>query len=576
MTGSPSFREIWLCDFEFRAPEGERPWPVCMVAREHLTGREIRLWREDLIKLRAAPFNTGHDALFLAYFASAELGCFLALDWPLPVNVLDLFAEHRCATNGYELPCGNSLLGALALRRLDHLEGSQKEAMRGLVMRQSAWTDAEAAAILDYCADDTRALGRLFDWMAAALDWPRALLRGRYMAAVARMERVGIPIDIGLWRAFSAAWEPLKAKLIETVDVDYGVYDGTSFRIDRFLGWLGRVGLDWPLYPSGHPQLDSDTFRDQARVHAIVGPLHELRSTTAKLRLTGLAIGADGRNRCLLSPFGASSGRNTPSNSKFIFGPAVWMRGLIQPPPDHGLAYIDWSGQEIAIAGALSGDERMIDGYRSGDPHMAFARANRLAPPEATSLTHPAVRESCKTVNLGVNYGMTAVGLAARLGIIPAAAQELLRLHHETYRRFWTWVEETVSAALLSNRMISRFGWQLHVTAGINARSLQNFPMQSNGAEMLRIAAIGATEAGIDVAAPVHDAFLIVAPLERLEDDVAAMREIMRKAGLAVTGGLEVRTDVKIVRSPDRYMDGRGAAMWARATGLLREVSRAV
>jgi DNA polymerase-1 len=376
-----------------------------------------------------------------------------------------------------------------------------------------------------------------------------------------------------LWRAFSEAWEPLKTKLIQTIDADYGIYDGTSFRVDRFVDWLDRAGLDWPFYPSGQPQLDSDTFREQARTHAIVGPLHELRSTTAKLRLTGLAIGADGRNRTLLSPFGASSGRNTPSNSKFIFGPAVWMRGLIRPPPNHAVVYIDWAGQEIAIAAALSQDERMIEGYRSGDPHMAFAKANRLAPPEATSLTHPVIRESCKTVNLGVNYGMTAVGLALRLGITPAAAQELLRLHHETYRRFWAWSEETVSSALLSNRMTSLFGWQLHVTAGVNARSLQNFPMQANGAEMMRIAAIGATEAGLSVACPVHDAFVLVAPLDRLDEDIATMREIMRRAGLAVTAGrLEVRTDVKVVRHPGRYMDNRGVAMWSRATSLLREV----
>ena len=54
-----------------------------------------------------------------------------------------------------------------------------------------------------------------------------------------------------------------------------------------------------------------------------------------------LAVGAEGRNRTLLSPFGARTGRNTPSNTKFIFGPAVWLRGLIRPDPGKALAYID-------------------------------------------------------------------------------------------------------------------------------------------------------------------------------------------------------------------------------------------
>jgi DNA polymerase I len=75
------FREVWLCDFEFRADAGERPWPVCLVARELHTGQQIRLWRGEPLERHRAPFNIGADAVFVAYFASAELGCFLELGW---------------------------------------------------------------------------------------------------------------------------------------------------------------------------------------------------------------------------------------------------------------------------------------------------------------------------------------------------------------------------------------------------------------------------------------------------------------------------------------------------------------
>ena len=84
------FSEIWVADFEFRADPGERPWPLCMVAEEIKTGRVIRLWRNELLALDRAPFEVGSDALFVAYFASAEFGCFLQLGWPLPHNVVDL------------------------------------------------------------------------------------------------------------------------------------------------------------------------------------------------------------------------------------------------------------------------------------------------------------------------------------------------------------------------------------------------------------------------------------------------------------------------------------------------------
>jgi DNA polymerase I len=183
-----AFRTIYLVDFEFQVPPGERPWPVCMVAREWRTGKLIRFWRDDLLRFNQAPFDTGPESLFVAYYASAEIGCFLALGWPMPDNIVDLYAEHRCATNGLPVPCGNGLLGALALHGLAHIEAGEKEAMRRLIVEQTSWSDAERTAILDYCQTDVDALAALLPHVAPDLDLPRALLRGRYMAAVARME----------------------------------------------------------------------------------------------------------------------------------------------------------------------------------------------------------------------------------------------------------------------------------------------------------------------------------------------------------------------------------------------------
>ena len=93
--------------------------------------------------------------------------------------------------------------------------------------------------------------------------------------------------------------------------------------------------------------------------------------------------------------------------------------------------------------------------------------------------------------------------------------------------------------------------------------------MQANGAEMMRLAACLATERGVEVCAPVHDAFLICAPLDRLDQDVATMRAAMAEASRIVLGGFELGTDVSITRWPDRYMDSRGRVMWERVMGLL-------
>ena len=178
----------------------------------------------------------------------------------------------------------------------------------------------------------------------------------------------------------------------------------------------------------------------------------------------------------------------------------------------------------------------MIEDYASGDVYLAFAKANRLVPADATKETHADFREVCKAIVLGVLYGMGAQTMAFKAGISIAEARELLRLHKRRYAKFWRWIDITVTTALFTGTMKTMFGWRRHVGRDVNARSLMNFPMQAHGAEMMRIAAIAATEAGIEVCCPVHDAFLISAPTDQIDDDVAAMREIMSKAGRAGDG----------------------------------------
>jgi DNA polymerase-1 len=84
--------------------------------------------------------------------------------------------------------------------------------------------------------------------------------------------------------------------------------------------------------------------------------------------------------------------RLQPSNAKFIFGPSVWLRGLIQPAPGHGLAYLDWAQQEFGIAAALSGDPLMPEAYRSGDPYLAFAKQAGAVPGRRSRRLRPLCR----------------------------------------------------------------------------------------------------------------------------------------------------------------------------------------
>ena len=569
-----SFGEVWLMDFEFIAAPGERPDPICCVARELRSGREVRLWDEEM---RACRSPVPVDALLVAYYAPAELSCFLALGWPLPAAVLDLYAEFRNFANGRDGALGirgASLLAALAHFGMSHLDPEQKAGWRDRILQGRPYSTEDRAGILDYCASDVAALEHLLPALAARLQ-PRqkwiehALLRGRYMRAVATMEHRGVPVDAPLLHRLSAQWEEIKVELIREICADYPIFEGTSLRMALFERWLIEQGIAWPRTDSGRLSLSEDNFKTMAKAHPIVAPIREVRDNLAKLRLTDLAVGRDGRNRTMLSPLRARSGRNAPSASRFIFGPSVWLRSLIKPEPGRALAYIDFSSQEIGIAAALSGDSAMLRAYQSGDPYLAFAVDAGLAPAGATKATHKAVRDRCKALVLGTLYGMQEKTLAGNLNAPTAEARALLQAHRRTYSRFWQWSQAAIDTAMLRGHLDTAFGWRLHITGDTKATSLLNHPMQSNGAEMLRLACAFLVEAGVELCAPVHDAVLIEAPVGEMDAAVAEAQRQMRRAARIVTGGVEIGTEAEIVRYPDRYSDPRGVDMWRRVVALL-------
>jgi DNA polymerase I len=570
--------EIWCADFEFQTEEkrdGGRPIPVCLVARGYHSNCLIRIWRDELIGLRRAPFDTGPGAALCAYFASAELGCFLTLGWPLPYNVIDLYAEFRLKNNNGPLDKHRSLTDVMRDNGLPFMSEAHKTEMRRLVTDRDEWSAEERKAILDYCQEDTDATVDLLARAQRFIDLPRSLLRGRYVATCARIEQTGIPLDVPVWNRITASRIPLLNRIVREEDKPFGVYgDGLSWSDKRFDELLRRRRISWPRTPGiGRPVLEKDTFERMCEVYPDLRPLLELKHTIRMLMEPGLAIGPDDRNRIPVSPFGSKTGRNTPKARQYIFGQARWLRGLIRPVPGRSLAYIDWEAQEIAIAAALSRDERLLEAYLSGDPYLAFAVSVGLAPEGATKTSHMIIRDLCKVVYLATIFGQTAVGLAARLRISLFEAADLLRLHHDTYSTFWRWMERTVERADLTGRIRTKLGWSMPITDDTSLNSLMNWPMQAHGAELMRLAAIAMTEADVSVCTPVHDAFLIEALTSAVSGAVETSRAIMQQAGVSLLG-IPIRTEANVFHYPERFRDDKDDApqMWSRVMSRLIEI----
>jgi DNA polymerase I-like protein with 3'-5' exonuclease and polymerase domains len=188
---------------------------------------------------------------------------------------------------------------------------------------------------------------------------------------------------------------------------------------------------------------------------------------------------------------------------------------------------------------------------------------------DATKKSHKAQRDLYKATMLGVGYGMAETSLSMRIGQPVAKARSLLIQHRETFPALWRWMQGAVDHALLTGRIVARFGWAYHVGSDPNPRSLQNWPVQSNASEMMRLAACMLTESGVVVCCPVHDAFMVEGPVDDVQAIVERTQAIMAKASGVVLDGFELRSDVKIIMPGERYHDERGQGFFERVVGLL-------
>jgi hypothetical protein len=455
-TNLPGFDRIVAIDTEFTPVVGGHIRPICLVAHELLSGERVRLWRDELGP--EPPFPTDEHTLYVCYMAAAEVEFFLQCGWPAPARVLDLCVEFRNHTNKavpkYLDNQGRGLTDALEffhIREVHPYTEAEKAAMQDICIQGGPAVEENKPALLDYCEADVEVLAPLMERLSIhirarrkAPGAPRrglvqALYRGRYMNAVAVMQRIGLPIDMPTLGWIKGHRLEVLEHLIEGADREYGVYEGTHFRAGRLREYLAGQGLldTWPrTNKCGRLSTDQDTMKEQARTHPQLENLRQMLLLEGTLHDFKLEVGADGRNRTSLWAFSTATGRNAPSNAKFIFGASAWWRGLIKPAEGRAIAEIDYSAQEIAIAAALSGDPELIKAVESSDPYIAFAVRAGLAPVGATKASHPELRRICKIAVLGINYGMGARSLAAGTGLSIIEAQALHRQLKTIYEPF--------------------------------------------------------------------------------------------------------------------------------------------
>jgi DNA polymerase I len=517
VTKISDFEQIVYADCEFIAKPGERPDVVCAAWQD---GQSHCLWRDRLGA--RPPYRIDDRTLFVCFVANAELGCHLALDWPLPPHVLDLNTVFRSIVNGRVTPEGKGLLGALAYFGIDSIGSKRKDMMRERIMQGWPFAPNEQEEILQYAAGDVEPLPLLLAKMLPHFELDVALHHGESVACLALMTHRGVPMDPEIFPqlADKETWRAVRDAMVPLVDADYHVFtkgpDGEwHFSMELFADYLRREGIAWPVTDKGTLSTKRKTFENMSRGHPQLENLRQLRYSRDKFRKVKLAVGSDSRNRTVLWSFKSKTSRTQPKAAEWIFSPAVWLRSLIKPEPGQAVAYVDYSSMEFLIAAALSNDPIMLDFYYSGDPYLSFAQRVGAAPSWATKKTHGPLRDRYKVGLLAIQYGIGPETLAARLGISTFAAHEMIAQHRELFAVYWQWADDWLAHALDSGVMWTPLGWPCRTgITEFNARSLINYPVQGAGSDVLRVAIVLATRHGLELLAPVHDALLLGAPIE--------------------------------------------------------------
>jgi hypothetical protein len=593
------YDEIWCTDTEYYpgpglangGRDGDPITPLCLTAIELRSGRTVQIWQDELGPF--PPYRLDRNVLFVSYMLTAEFGFHRALGWGQPACAIDAYIEFRHVTNDARVKSGDrsrgfySLVGAVRYLKLGEIDLAHKDDMRDRIIQGPPFTTDERRTIQAYNLDDTKKGAEVFQKLVPTIpSWRHALFRGEYAWALSGAEHRGVPIDPTSYERIVAYWPAAKLELVREVDRQYDCFDIVDevphFRNEKFhTGYRRRQSIPWPRYrDTGGFDMRASTFRDMAVTYPQLKPLHALRGVLSQLRSNNLAVGRDYRNRTLLGPYGTKTGRNAPSNSKFIWGPSRCLRPLMAPPFGLAVVYRDYKQEEVRIAGVKSGDPEILRACEEPDVYLAVGR-------QLGFTDRPGLRPLMKTVLLGIQYGMEALSLAIRAGISIYEATEILARVRARFRRYEEYCLSVADHAGLDLVLTSEFGWRVKVPPGTSRRIIRNWPIQTCGSEIMHVKMVLAERRRIPIVAPVHDGFMGEGDPTVIRDVSQALDRCMRDASAIVLRGYEIPTDEGEAIGPhldgprkgpilpgECYYDKDGMATWSKLNVLIDSLAR--
>ena len=256
----------------------------------------------------------------------------------------------------------------------------------------------------------------------------------------------------------------------------------------------------------------------------------------------------------------AATGRLSSSNPNLQNIPIRTKRGreirkAFVPAEGYKMLAADYSQVELRVIASISGDENMIRAFKNGeDIHSRTAK--EIFNLDSLDDVTPDHRRKAKEVNFGIPYGVSAYGLASRLGTSNSEGKEMIDQYFERFPGIQTYIDETVKIAKDDGYVTTLMGRRRYIpdinsrnwnVRGFAERTAINMPIQGTAADIIKLAMINIhkfleeSELRSRMVLQVHDELIFEIHEQETDRLPQQLKEMMENAYT-----LEVPLDVEI------------------------------
>ncbi len=426
---------------------------------------------------------------------------------------------------------------------------------------QLSMRDVDIEKVKEYAAEDadiTLQLKKIFEPGIKDLEVEKVFydVEIPLIPVLADMEREGVRLDSPFLEQYSRELEKESKQLEETIYKEAGVHFNIASpkQLGEVLFEKLRLDEKAKKTKTGQYQTGEDVLQKLAPKHPLPALILDFRQVQ-KLKSTYvdamplLVSKKTGRLHTSFNQAVAATGRLSSNNPNLQNIPIRTEKGreirkaFIARDENHRLLSADYSQIELRIIASVSEDAGMIDAFNQGlDIHTATASRVFGVPLESVDSD---MRRKAKTVNFGIIYGISAFGLAERVGISRTEAADIIDSYFTQFSGIRRYMDQTINACrehgyvqtlLGRKRFIRDITSQNRTLVGFAERNAINAPIQGSAADMIKIAMIRVfdrlNKEGLKskMILQVHDELLFDAPIDELSQLEALVKEEMEAA----------------------------------------------